>query len=1439
MVSKTLRRIVTFSLVAYRLAYAAGGVMTGTGTSADPFLVADYSDLKAVGVGTTYTLSSAYRLITDIDASPSAAEDSSRGFKPIGAYKMPFTGIFQGGGHVIRNIKIKRGTQCIGLFGFVRNSEISNLGLSGVTIIGGEYTGALSGMSVHSTMTDCFATGSTMGINSSGRVGGLVGEIDSQSTVIRCYTEGSVQAIGYFSGGLVGNCDNSSAITDCHTTATVRGTGCGGGLVGAMFRGCRVTGCHATGSVTDTGSYTGGLIGSVNDHSTVSDCYATGTVIGGQGSTYGGSICGGLIGELTDTSTVIRCYATGSPTAKSYSVGGLIGSTNDSCKVVNCFATGSITSASFQIGGLIGDNRDMGTVIDCHATGSVSVKSMNGANSVGGLIGISEYGGTVTDCFATGNILDASTNSGYVGTGVGGLIGNNFYSSTVSRCYATGSVSGNTHEAGGLVGSSDHQSRVSESYATGQVSNTGWDAGGFVGLNGDTSIVSGCFTAGSVSGAGYLYTFGAIVGESKISSSVRGCYWDKETAIFKEVKYNWDTAVATSRMKQQSNYAGWNFDTSWRLRADSTYPGLRTLDNAPFAFIDTIESQRTLQLSALLANDCDIETGRSRLTLKVLALSRGTTDSVSTFSFPSGALYGDTASIRYRVGEIRTNDTLWGNITTAFITFDNISSVVTPTLVSPGNGIINQPLQLPLVWTRVAAATSYHVKVALDSNFKSISFEDSSLTDTTWSLSGLPNYTTYYWRVRSKDAAGVSAWTTCWRFRTIPLVPPTPVLLLPEDGAVGQTLYPALRWKRSLAAEKYYVQVASDTGFAGLIKDTVVTDTNFYPRGLAYLSTYYWRVRAQNVSGISGWSGCWSFSTNMPTPTLVSPGDTVKKQPLSLLFIWNKVSTAISYHIQVSLSYDFDKYSTAQIVSQDSTLSDSLKLITGLATGKLYYWRVRGKNASGLVSQWSRYQQFYTIATPQAPVLVFPWKGITEMPVSLPLVWNKTNNTFWYDVRSYHVQVASDTLFSSLFMQDSSLLDTIRQISGLSNSTTYYWRVRGKSDGGAGAWSDRWSFTTVIAPPATPALVSPASGAADQTVSLRLAWNNVSTVVNYHVQVATDTGFTKLFMQDSTLTDSLKSIIGLLNSTTYYWRVRALNAGGGSAWSDTRTFSTISAASGVPKLVSPVSMSVDQPLSLSFNWNKVSIAVSYGFQIATDTGFTNLLAQDTALTDSLKAINGLFANKTYYWRVRAKSTGGAGAWSNTWSFTTIALPRVLMMVRPADSTVISADTTRLVWNAGESAIDRYMVEVANDAAMTNFVLRDTSVVDTTRLLSALVNKHTYYWRVKAHNAAGWGEYSAKYRLVTSFLGVLSDKAPGVFSFRYSCGTLRYALPRDCFVRIIYYDMRGRMTGSFVGRTQVTGYYTLILPVSTWATGTYIQVFEAGSIVRKDRLTIMR
>ncbi|MBZ0201624.1 MAG: SBBP repeat-containing protein [Ignavibacteria bacterium] len=92
----------------------------------------------------------------------------------------------------------------------------------------------------------------------------------------------------------------------------------------------------------------------------------------------------------------------------------------------------------------------------------------------------------------------------------------------------------------------------------------------------------------------------------------------------------------------------------------------------------------------------------------------------------------------------------------------------------------------------------------------------------------------------------------------------------------------------------------------------------------------------------------------------------------------------------------------------------------------------------------------------------------------------------------------------------------------------------------------------------------------------------------------------------------------------------------------------------IPLLSSPVYNAANQPLSLNLVWYKSIAAANYRVQLATDSLFTNLVVNDSVLTDSIKAVSGLNNSTTYWWRVNARNAIGTSSYSQIWRFTTMA-----------------------------------------------------------------------------------------------------------------------------------------------------------------------------------------
>jgi hypothetical protein len=101
----------------------------------------------------------------------------------------------------------------------------------------------------------------------------------------------------------------------------------------------------------------------------------------------------------------------------------------------------------------------------------------------------------------------------------------------------------------------------------------------------------------------------------------------------------------------------------------------------------------------------------------------------------------------------------------------------------------------------------------------------------------------------------------------------------------------------------------------------------------------------------------------------------------------------------------------------------------------------------------------------------------------------------------------------------------------------------------------------------------------------------------------------------------------------------------------------VAAAPGAATLLTPANGALNVPATPTFTWNAVAGASSYNIQVATDMAFTNIVASATGLANPTWTSNvALNTSTTHYWRVWASNTCGVGAYSATWSFTTVAAP---------------------------------------------------------------------------------------------------------------------------------------------------------------------------------------
>lgn len=504
-----------------------------------------------------------------------------------------------------------------------------------------------------------------------------------------------------------------------------------------------------------------------------------------------------------------------------------------------------------------------------------------------------------------------------------------------------------------------------------------------------------------------------------------------------------------------------------------------------------------------------------------------------------------------------------------------------------------------------------------------------------------------------------------------------PTLLLPVNDATNMPLTPILDWGDVYGALSYWIQVADNPSISNPIINNQSIPVSQLPisSGLNNNTTYYWHVIAANSGGNSPWSETRKFTTavgNLTAPNLVAPGNGATGQSVTPLLDWTDVSGASYYTVQVDISTAFNDPN--QYVSQSSLTTSQYQVPKGrLSANKQYFWRVFSQNSDGRIAKCSDVFHFTTgsYQAPNPPQLGSPGDGATGQDLNTDLNWSYIENA-----TSYHLQVSQTSDFHNIIIDQSgiSVSEYSIPMGKLTYFTTYYWRVDASNSLGTSDWSEIRSFTTLPQQkPAVPMLLSPANNAIDQPLTPTLDWSDVSGADKYRLQVSKNADFSDLVIDFENLTSSQNpTSVGTLNNyTTYYWRVFASNTGGNSDWSDTWSFKTIIASSPpiAPSLITPVNNAASQSLALTLVWSDVIGAISYGFQLAMNLDFTNIIVDVSELSSSQYTIPNsiLFYKTQYYWRVNASNQAGTSAWSQLFSFVTETQP---IIQPPSASTIV-------------------------------------------------------------------------------------------------------------------------------------------------------------------------
>ena len=655
------------------------------------------------------------------------------------------------------------------------------------------------------------------------------------------------------------------------------------------------------------------------------------------------------------------------------------------------------------------------------------------------------------------------------------------------------------------------------------------------------------------------------------------------------------------------------------------------------------------------------------------------------YSTVTGTSYTNTSYIEdgntyyYKVRALDANGTAgaWSSIVS--VTYKQ--TLPAPT-VTAGTDSQGRPT---LKWKAVSGAAKYEVYRARSLNGDYIKYSTTTGTAYT-NTSYIENGNTYYYKVRALDANGTAgAWSS--------IVSVTYKQTLPAPAVTGgndSQGRPTLKWDKVAGAAKYEVYRARSMN-GDYIKYSTVTGTSY--TNTSYIengNTYYYKVRALDANGTAGaWSSIVSVTYRaastgtLPAPTVTGGNDAQGRPTLT----WNAVSGAAKYEVYRarSMNGDYIKYSTVTGTSYTNT--------SYIENGNTYYYKVRALDANGTAGAWSSVVSVTYKQTLSAPTVT----GGNDAQGRPTLTWKAVTGAAKYEV--YRARSRSGEYIKYSTVTGTSYTNT----SYIEDGNTYYYKVRAlDANGTAGAWSSIVSVTYRAA--STGTLSAPAvTGGNDSQGRPTLKWKAVSGAAKYEIyrSYSRDGSYSKYSTQTST---AYTNSSYLTSGTTYYYKVRALDANGNAG-----PYSAAVSVTCRLKLSAPsVTGGKDSQGRPTLKWNAVSGAAKYEVYRSTSRSGT-YTKYSTQTSTSYTNSSYLTSGTTYYYKVRALGSDGSyGPYSSvvsvTYRATSSAVPaEVTMGKATAQGSYIT-----VTWDKAANAASYRVYRRVNNSSDWNVVASSVS-----------------------------------------------------------------------------------------------------------------------------------
>ncbi len=657
-----------------------------------------------------------------------------------------------------------------------------------------------------------------------------------------------------------------------------------------------------------------------------------------------------------------------------------------------------------------------------------------------------------------------------------------------------------------------------------------------------------------------------------------------------------------------------------------------------------------------------------------------------------------------------------------------------------------------IIWGAASDAgvggVQYMAEMSSSSTFGTID-QNSGWTASIFAIfSPLVDGTTYYYRVKARDAFGHEGlYSTVTSSTQDNSAPPVPTFV--AEPAFTQGLANTLSWgavaDATSGAVMYEVQSATNAAFsAGLVTSGFQSPTSFTFAALVNGQSYFYRVRARDALGFAS---AFSPSATTTMDNAAPPVPAMAAEPAFTVGTTNALSWGAVVDAGVGgVAYWVESSRVAAFtVIDDSSgwTSATTFTFTRLDDNVRYFYHVKSRDGLAQESAFSASVSSVQDASPPPVPTITPLAAISQGTFQLP-IWGAVTDAGSGGVQ-YFAEASTQPSFATIFANSGFTASTFWIVAGLSDGVTYYYHVKSRD----GLLQESVYSTAVFskqdnAAPSQPAMnAEPAFTAGNSnTVSWSTSLDAGIGGVVYDLQWSNNAAFTGATTVSGISTTST-TVAGLSGGTTYFFHVRARDAFGiATAFSGAVSSTQDNNAPATPLMVAEPGYTAGTTNQVS--WGAVADAgvggVLYDVQASRSATFAVIEADSAFIAATSYAFTRLDDGVQFYYRVAAKNAlDFLSAFSGTVTSTQDNSPPTVPVLA-AEPTFTAGTTNTVTWGASVDAgvgNVTYQLQYSDTPTFVGGATVLVSPASSPATAAGLANAVTYYFHVRALDAFGF------------------------------------------------------------------------------------------------------